>query len=254
MADDRSPTSLGKVGTNVLLAAGAAGLTLVNPLLGAGAVGAVPAVQAGVEAAMDKVTAWRGARASAVLRNAAELAHVDPDELIGRVATDPDREQLLVRTLEAAADSPLREKLILLAVSLAAGTVSTDTPTIQWETQFVRALDDLDGPHVELLRIFQKTSKELFGEEASDRVPESLNSVQLDNVASHLPNLTSLLAVLERHGLVRTFSTSGGMSFSTGRGPANYEITDFGVAFQERLAAVGQYLAGAGDSTSSPVP
>jgi hypothetical protein len=138
---------------------------------------------------------------------------------------------------------------VLYAVSLAAGVLTDDAAEVQWETLFVRAIDDLDPAHIELLDLFPKTANQLglgSGAAEFDAPVNSLNSEQLDIVAGHLPNRASLLAVLERHGLIIGYTATGGMAFSIGAAQLSFAITDFGSEVHERLAAVGRYLSDVG--------
>lgn len=129
------------------------------------------------------------------------------------VSGTPELEELLLRTLQAAGNTTLREKIVAYSLTLANGARPDSVETTEWETAFVRVLDDLDVSHLELRRKFTMTSNELGlgnGDPEFDIVTTSLISKQVEMVASDLPMLPALLAVLQRHGLVE--GLSGGAS------------------------------------------
>lgn len=236
---------VGALGTSVVLAAAAGGAGLVNPVVGIAGATAAPVVEAAVNFGMEKLAARRARRAGVVIARAAELGAMTPEDLLARAEANPELEDLLLRTVRAAMDSASEEKLILYAVSLAAGTMSDDSSEIAWETLLVRVLDDLDVSHLDMLNRFTMTSLELgLGEGPEfDSVPSSLNAAQIEIVAGDLPNRASLLAVLERHGLIERYTAAGGMSFSIGPPMVHARITDFGSDVHERLLAVGRLIA-----------
>jgi hypothetical protein len=187
----------------------------------------------------------RGERVTRVLVEAAERAGIGIDELAARIEGDDRREQLLLRTLEAAAGTAMEAWLPLYATALANGTIADELGDVSWETMFVRVLGDLDGAHLQLLDRFTQSAKELglgTGHPDFDKPINVMNEVQLERVASELSNRTALLAVLERHGLVARFTISPS-EFSGGPVTATWAISDFGWDFHTRLIEVGDVLA-----------
>lgn len=245
---DNSPV---EIATEVVVSASAAALGVVNPAAGVAAAAAVPVVFAGVKDVLDRIHGRRIFRRSAVLAAAAKQAGIDADELTRRLESDPEREELLLRTLVAAGEAPLREKLIAYAVALANGTTTDDRHRVAWETAFVRALDDLDSDHLTLLDRFTRTATQLglaaTGTEP-DPVMNTLNETQIEMVASDVANPPATVAVLQRHGLIAA-RTSGGGTFGGGGGSTHWYITAFGIAFLERLDSIGEALRETGNST-----
>jgi hypothetical protein len=122
--------------------------------------------------------------------------------------------------------------------------VADDLGVVSWKTTFVRVLSDLDGGHVPLLDMFTRTANELGlgnGEPDFDKIVEVLDEVPLQIAAPDLPNHVALLAVLERHGLVASFTPTGG-GFSHGPSKPRWRLTDFGRDIHARLLEVGDLL------------
>ncbi|HET6836014.1 MAG TPA: hypothetical protein VFH30_19285 [Acidimicrobiales bacterium] len=192
------------------------------------------------------ITGRRCERVAKVLVDAANRAGIPVDELLRRLAADEEREQLLLRTLEAASATAMERWLPVYAIALANGTVAKDLAVPSWETTFVRVVADLDGGHLQLLDVFTKSANELGsgGDHPDfDKPVESLSEPGLRRYAAHVPHHTAVLAVLERHGLVSRIVPSGGMTFSAGPSIASWQITDFGRQVHTRLFEVGVLLA-----------
>jgi hypothetical protein len=201
-------------------------------------------VVAQLRSAASLIMRRRGDRVARVLLEAAARAGVDIDELAARLAGGEQREQLLIRTLDAAAGTAMESWLPLYATALANGTVADNLGVVSWETTFLRVVSDLDGGHVLLLDLFTRTANELGlgnGEPDFDKPPEVLDEVSLQIAAPDLPNHVALLAVLERHGLVAGFTPSGG-TFSRGPSKPRWRLTDFGRDVHARLLEVGGLL------------
>jgi hypothetical protein len=232
-----------RIATDTVVAATAAVAALADPSVGAAAAVLAPGVAVGLAAVADKVERRRRQRQGAVLWAAAKQAGIVLDELVSRLEADPEREELVERTLSAAQSAAQPEKLVAYAVSLANGSVAEDVADVEWETTFVRVLDDLDWAHVSVLSCFTRTATELgLQMPGSDPDPamHTLSEVQVE-IVTEVANLPSVLAVLQRHGLVAFRARSGGMTFSGGSG-GNWQITSFGVAFMDRMTAVGDAL------------
>lgn len=245
-----------EIDTAIDVVAGTAGATI--GALVAGLPGAVMGSAAGslTRGALAKAAATiresREARAEFVVDKAAELGGVSSEELLERLASDPERQGLLVASLQAAQDAGTLEKLLALAGSLAAASFTAEEATFHWQLSFIRALGDLETPHVEVLRTFTKSSYDNnLATRPTDGEPEvpgflepslTLNLGQVKMAIPDLaPLLDSIVATLVRHGLVAERTSSGGMSFSGGGGgPRNptLQITDFGLEFLARLDLV----------------
>jgi hypothetical protein len=121
---------------------------------------------------------------------------------------------------------------------------------MQWETAFVRALSDLDRLHIGLLERFTWTGNRLFGGDTPglDQPVAALNDGQLKTVMPEFGDvLESLLATLQRHGLIEPLETAGPV-LGGGRGPlTTWQITEFGTRFVERMQDVGERLVDAAE-------
>jgi hypothetical protein len=154
-------------------------------------------VVAQLRGAASLIMRRRGDRVARVLVDAAARADIDIDEVTARLAGDEQREQLLMRTLEAAAGTAMESWLPLYATALANGTVADDLGVVSWETTFVRVVSDLDGAHMLLLDLFTRTANELGlgnGEPDFDKPVEVLSEVSLEIAAPDLPNHVALFA------------------------------------------------------------
>jgi hypothetical protein len=163
---------------------------------------------------------------------AAHLADVSTNDLERLLLSSPDARDLLLRVLNTAGAT---DKLVCLSLSLADSAYDPTTQHVAWENAFVRSIDDLDRLHFELLRRFTRTANDLGlgdGSTEFDKPIEALNRVQVDMVTTDMPIVSSLLAVLERQGLV-------------GFDGLYYRITDFGTDVLTRLVEVGDLLMAA---------
>ena len=200
---------------------------------------ATPSTLAGALHVLDHIKARRLDRQATVLAAAAAQAGVDTDDLVRRLQDDPEREELVNRTLQAVGEAAGRERLVAYAVALARATLG-DIDEVAWEATFVRALEDLEPNHLALLDQFTQTGTQL-GLVPPGTVPDpkmhSLNEQQVQMV-SKASNLPAFLAVLQRHGLLASGAAQGGMSFM-----AHWHVTSFGLAFLDRLRIIGEALA-----------
>jgi len=231
------PESAGKplVAVDVVACTLTAALAILNPAAGVAAAGLSPVL-------VRRIKRWvaerRATRVEYSLDLAVQLTSLDADEFAARCEENPATEQLLLRVIEASENTVSNEKLIAYAIALANGTL--DRASVDWETTFVRVLDDLDQTHLFLLERFT-TEGRGGGRPEFDAVPKQLNSSHLASLASDLPNLPSLVAGLQRNGLISSEASGGGAT-----GPAGaqtvWTITEFGKALLERLYEVGESL------------
>jgi hypothetical protein len=226
------PDKKSLVSVDAAVTTGAAALVFVNPVAGVVAAGASPVVTAQVKAGIKWLSARCHNRVEYVLAWAARLASLDPKELVARCEQDPAAEQLLLRVVEASTNTVVPEKLVAFALALVSGTSSTSD--ISWETTFVRVLDDVDQPHLSLLdRFTLPANRTGLGDGPEfDRVPDGLSPTQVAIVGAGLPNLPSLVAGLQRNGLITLDA----------RGDGAWTITEFGHAMLDRLRRVGEML------------
>lgn len=218
-----------------------AGGLLGDPLIAAAIGLSGPVAAAGLKTAASILLRRRQEKLDIVLLTAAEHLGVPVPELLERLQADPSREEFLLRTLRAVGEAALHEKLLGLAASLTAVVEGHAAPSE--ETVFVRALDDCDGVHLEVIHAFTKTPNELGLGDGSDeplfmQPCEQLTADQLVRVFPVLAaHLAPVVAVLQRHGLVEpqlTSTTFPGSSQVT----SAWRITTFGRAFCERVLAL----------------
>lgn len=210
-------------------AAGAAVLAIaVGPAGAIAGAATAPVVSRVVAQFVRSVRAAGRARAASVIARAAHLAGLEPAVLAQRLQASPEHEELLVRTMRAAADAAADEKLVMLATSL--GRAAQGTPIDAGrEALFVRVIADLDLLHIHVLQRF-----------GSSPVSVPLNSQSLELALPDLgESAAPVLATLVRHGLLAysTPSVSGAYG-GGGLTTAVWEVTPFGKAFLDRLALV----------------
>jgi len=181
-----------------------------------------------------------------VIGRAAEEAGIDEEKLVQRLQRSQDRAELLLRSLRAAEDAGHLDRLVAIALSLAAVAMDDEDKNLHWEKALVGVLGALDGPHFELLRRFTLSGYEnnLQGEPSLEDQPTSvLNDVQLELA---LPGwqeiLPTLIAALQSHGLVRARQSGGGGFGGGGGRPTHWEISAFGEAVLARLGQLGDVL------------
>ena len=92
--------------TEVAVASAAGAAALVNPVAGALAAGASPAVAAGIKGVLGRLSERWTARNEYVLAWVARLAGIDPDELERRCEVNPELEQLLSRSVGCSGHRP----------------------------------------------------------------------------------------------------------------------------------------------------
>jgi hypothetical protein len=161
------------------------------------------------------------------------------EEFVGfltAVVSDPERQELLARTLTIAQDTAMRDKRRALGRALAQAASDTGTK-VDPEMLFIRVLADLDEPHIKVLRIMRNPPP---AQGAVNLQMQAIGQVVRQWHASDIidqdPGLADviygLLPVLARHLLI-----SGGYDVITMAGhEEEYTITEYGEFFLERLA------------------
>jgi hypothetical protein len=92
----------------------------------------------------------RSAHVAETLEDAAEAAGDPIGLFVEKAVADERCEELLARTLTVAQDTDLRDKRRALGRVLASG-IAGDDAKIDDELLFVRAVADIDTPHIRLL-------------------------------------------------------------------------------------------------------
>lgn len=128
----------------------------------------------------------------------------------------------LARALLIAQDTAPRDKRRALGRAIASG-VADDGALVDQEQLFVRVLDDLDMPHVRLLRLMT-TVPEHYAKRGEDvRTWRKWSIAETDPGLGDVADV--LMNTLERHRLVQSQ-----------RGKDKYWLTGYGEWFVERLA------------------
>lgn len=211
-----------------------AGAGLLGPDIGAVATAASPALAALFSRVLHPLGEHRIRHAAEVIEDAADAAGGPVEQLIEKALADERREELFARTLTIGQDTALREKRRALGRALAAG-IAGDDAKIDEELLFIRAVADIDTPHIRLLAMLAN-ERILPGVESGSVF---FGAWSLATMAARDPGLGEaipvLLATLESHGLVSTVQSSTPWQASR----AGYEVTDVGRVLLDRLTAEG---------------
>jgi len=110
----------------------------------------VTPLAAAAAAAIGRIGRRRVENAAETLAEAVEASGDPPAEFIDKATADDRRIELLTRTLVIAQDKALWEKRRALGRALANG-IAGDDARIDEELLFLRAVADIDTPHIKLL-------------------------------------------------------------------------------------------------------
>jgi hypothetical protein len=188
---------------------------------------ATPGITVTLSAIWEKVAERRIRHVEETLVDAAETASMTLEQFLEMAVSDDRSHELLARVVIVAQDTAMRDKRRALGRALAAG-VAGDSARVDEELLFVRAIADLDPPHIRLLS--------LIGSEAPSKKP--LNGGWMSHeIVGHDPGLAdvlpALLATLELHTLI----LDGGVVKPVEGGRVHqYSVTARGQAFLRRLA------------------
>lgn len=223
---------------------GAIGLALGPPGAVVGAVAAV-ALDEGTRRCLLRLGERIDARPVHAIHLATRRAGITSEELGERLTAVPNGEDLFLKTIRAATDVALEDKLIALSQSLASAAAGSSR--IDFESQLVGVIADLDEAHFELLATFLSSANVLgLGDGVTEGFNAPVRSLNLTQFKMCLPEdvfalVEPLLAGLERHGMVRGLTGSGmlggGMSSAE-----QWEVTAFGEAVVQRMREVGVFL------------
>jgi hypothetical protein len=209
-------------------------LTGAASLLGPDVAAAATALAPVMEAALTKVAPVIGQRrfvhAAETVADAAQTSGSSVEDLLEKAVSDDRRHELLSRVLGIAQDTALRDKRRALGRALAAG-IAGDDARIDDELLFVRAVADVDIPHIKLLKILSEDQQPIRGSLGGSVV----NGWSLTTVAAQHPEfggtLPALIWTLESHALVQT------TRIGTPSSAVQYGITSAGRHLLDRLAA-----------------
>src|SRR5579884_287330 len=220
-----------EIAAQTIAASVAAGASLRSPELGAAAIFLTPMTESILRQAIGALGSRRRRHVGEALIAAANARSETVDDLITRALEDEGSQELFVRVATAAQDAALREKRVALGRALAAGLDGAET-AINDELLFVRAIADLDGPHIQLLHRMSEPREgtgQMAGHTLFDGWTVDNLTAEVPALAQHLP---SLLATLAQHGLI----TSQLQQTFVGVGPPMYAISAQGRLCLERLA------------------
>jgi hypothetical protein len=174
-------------------------------------------------------------------------------EFIKAAVSDEEHQELLARALTIAQDTAMRDKRRALGRALAAAASDTGTK-VDDELLSIRALADLDPPHIRCLRIMATEPPHL---DAINRQRQAVGHPVVrqwhpSDIAQQDPGLAdvagALLPILARHGLI-----SGGYDVLTWAGhEPEYAITPYGEWFLTRLAEPDESGLSGGTDQSAP--
>jgi hypothetical protein len=215
----------------VNVAAGLAGY--LGPGAGAVAAGAAPIVLAGLDYISGTIGSRRLDHATETLKDAAEEFGAETTEefveFVKAAVSDEDRQELLARALTIAQDTAMRDKRRALGRVVAQAVRDIGTK-VDKELIYLRVLDDLDEPHIRLLRLMTTKPPHLDPVnrqmEAIGRTPvRQWHPSDLGQADPELADVVwSLLPPLDRHGLI-----SGGYEVLTWAGhEPEYTVTPYG--------------------------
>lgn len=216
----------------------AAALTGLAGLLGPDAAAAATALSPALEAVLSHVAGrikqrWNRNTAE-TLADAAEASGEPVEDLLLKAVADDRRHELLARALGIAQDAALRDKRRALGRALAAG-IAGDDARIDDELLFIRAVADIDAPHIRLLALI--SDDQPFPGRLSGSVFHG--GWSLGTIAARDRGfgeaLPALIGTLESHGLIQALRSSTPYQSST----AAYSITAAGSQLLQRLAEDG---------------
>ena len=120
------------------------------------AAGAAPIVLVGLDYIFGTIGSRRLDHATETLTDAAEEFGAETTEefvdFVKAAVSDEDRQELLARALTIAQDTAMRDKRRALGRVVAEAARDTGTK-VDKELVYLRVLDELDEPHVRLLRL-----------------------------------------------------------------------------------------------------
>jgi len=164
-------------------------------------------------------------RASQALEQAAAILDVGLEILEERVSGHDVRLELLARVLEAAAKTPLDQKISALASVLAYGLDGEEPPSDA--LIIAAALADMEAPHIVVLRHI--ATVKVIQDDLRQDGRQSIRRWTVKQIGDAIPELSDvmygLVGLLARHGLVRDL---GGGTYPGTIGPSVWRATALG--------------------------
>jgi hypothetical protein len=223
-----------ELAVRTVVAIGAGTADAVDPVLGAAATALSQALETALSKVADVLGRNRAEHAADTLLDAAAAAGAQTDEelleFIGQAVSDQRKQELLALALIIAQDTASRDKRRALGRAIASGT-ETDGALVDQEQLFVRVLDDLDVPHVRLLRLMATVPAHHAERGQDHRAWMAWSITRADPGLREV--VYSLLDTLQRHGLI--WAQPGEYHTPAGTMEREYHISSYGEWFTERL-------------------
>ena len=221
------------------LAAGAAA-SYAGPVAGTIASGTAPVLVAGLDYVSAAIGTRRLEHAAETLGDAADESGAktpeDFIEFVKAAVRDERHQELLARALTIAQDTAIRDKRRALGRALTAG-IAGDDAKIDSELLFIRAVADIDTPHIRLLALMASECPAPDSPDSAD----SPDGWSQDAIAVRDPGLgdalPALLATLVSHGLIRAEDRP--TTWTGIDSPQTYTVTAIGRTLRERLTSQG---------------
>jgi hypothetical protein len=199
--------------------------SLVHPEVAIAASAAAPSMAYSLNRLVRMLSRRRTAHAEEALNDAAEAATLAIEQFIDEALADEKRTELLVRALTTAQDVALREKRRAIGRALAAGVCGTSP--VDDEFLFIRALADLDEPHIAVLQVIGREAP------AHQPLPRGwLYTEILEQVPGLANALRAILTTLELHTLI----AKNQLASEVGRLTDIYRTAHPGLVMLSRLA------------------
>lgn len=171
-----------------------------------------PAFEPLMRRVWDELVPDSQASAAGVLEAASEHAGIDVEDLADAVLKDEQRRLLAGLALSSGSRTRNRAKIRALGRALAEGVLADDDAKLDQEQLIIRALDDMEAPHIAVLDLLVRFVP--FGSEPrlySEMDPTDSGAPKRRWVPYQLgaarPGLrdgvVSILGTLQRHGLAR---------------------------------------------------
>ena len=158
--------------------------------------------------AVRKAIGVQQAQGQVMISDAADIAQLLPNDFLDLLTQDPVRLQLLLRALQAAAESATAAKLRNISELLAAGALADQDAQIDELTVALETIRGLETPHFRILLILKNPTPEWWDSALDrDRLRRAWSEEKITEQAPGLGRaLTTLIAKLQSLGLIREVS------------------------------------------------
>ncbi|MYW29721.1 hypothetical protein [Streptomyces sp. SID2119] len=189
-----------------------------------------------VERMLSRIGALRQQRAQAAISEAASEAGVSVSRLTSTIEESPELLTLMAQVVQAAAETPLEEKIVALGRSLGRGV--RDQAAVDAEFVKVRGVTAIETFEVKLMEIIGSGDPRRVTEETAEgERRDNLSGWKREDIVAHHSEfatvLDALISRLTAQGMVRdlSYQTFGG-------GGERWALTPFGEECLSLLTAV----------------